>query len=412
MKPNDTSARPGESSMDRREFLRVTSALAAGGALASAGCQIPQEATVPFHDMPENLVDGIGRARFFHTVIDGSPVLVKTREGRPILVTPSPNKASGCGLTVRHHAALMDLYDPDRAGGPLSVRRGKGAPVASSWAALSPDVVSRLKAAGPKAVLLTGAVHSPAIAAAIGALTAQTGARHLVWSSIESDAAGRAWKQAFGDGRVSRPRLDKADLIIGLGAEFLDRPGDGLERDFAARRSPDHLAEGGMSRFVQFEGRLTLTGANADRRIRVRDSHLARVGAGLAHELIVARKLGPLAASPEIGQALAAFAVGDVAAQTGIGADVLRAVADELAAAPGKAIVVAGGTASTSVSGPALEFAALMLNVTLGAFNAGLFDEAATEPPGSGGGVALETLASEMRAGNVELLLVAGVNPV
>jgi len=47
---------------------------------ASAGCQVPQEATVPFHDMPENLVDGIGRARFFHTVIDGSPVLV--RQGR------------------------------------------------------------------------------------------------------------------------------------------------------------------------------------------------------------------------------------------------------------------------------------------------------------------------------------------
>ena len=90
----------------------MSGALAAGGALMSAGCQVPQEATVPFHDMPENLVDGIGQARFFHTVIDGSPVVVKTREGRPILVTPSPNDASGRGLTVRHHAALMDLYNP------------------------------------------------------------------------------------------------------------------------------------------------------------------------------------------------------------------------------------------------------------------------------------------------------------
>ena len=55
-----------------------------------------------------------------------------------------------------------------------------------------------------------------------------------------------------------------------------------------------------MSRFVQLEGRLTLTGANADRRIRVRDSHLAPVGAALAHELIVVRKLGPLAADAAV----------------------------------------------------------------------------------------------------------------
>ena len=127
MNPNETSARPDTPGMDRREFLRLSGTLAAAGALASAGCQPPQEATIPFHDMPESLVDGIGRARFFHTVIDGSPVLVKTREGRPILVTPSPNDASGRGLTVRHHAALMDLYDPDRAARPAvgAARQGR-----------------------------------------------------------------------------------------------------------------------------------------------------------------------------------------------------------------------------------------------------------------------------------------------
>ena len=412
MNPNETSAQPDAQGMDRREFLRLSGTIAAAGALASAGCQVPQEATIPFHDMPEALVDGIGLARFFHTVIDGSPVLVKTREGRPILVTPSPADASGRGLTVRHHAALMDLYDPDRAVGPLSVRRGNGAAVASGWAALGPEVVSRLKAAGTKAVLLTGPVSSPALAAAIAAITAQSGARHIAWSPLESDAAGEAWTQAFGDARVWRPRLDKADLIVGLGAEFLDRPGDGLEREFAARRSPDQPDGGRMSRFVQLEGRLTLTGANADKRIRVRDSNLVRVGAALANELIVVRKIGPLAADAAVGQALGPFSIGTVAAQAGVDAAILKALADELEAAAGTALVVAGGSASASASGPAIELAALMLNVTLGAFDAGLFDEAAAEEPQSGGAAALEALAAEMRAGKVEVLIVAGVNPV
>ncbi|MCU0251414.1 MAG: 4Fe-4S dicluster domain-containing protein [Vicinamibacterales bacterium] len=424
MNPNEISARPDTPGMDRREFLRVGGALAAAGALASAGCQVPQEATIPFHDMPENLVDGIGRARFFHTVLDGSPVVVKTREGRPILVTPSQDDASGRGLSVRHHAALMDLYDPDRAAGPLSVRRGKGAPVASGWAAISPDVVSRLKTAGTKAVLLTGPIDSPSLSAAIAGLTAQTGLRHVAWSPIESDAASVAWREAFGGGRIARPRLDRADLIVGLGAEFLDRPEDGLEREFAARRSPDGPAtgpsagaadgsrgEGGMSRFVQLEGRLTLTGANADRRIRVRDSHLARVAAALAHELIVVRRLGPLAADAEVGKVLAPFAIDAVAAQAGLGAEVLKALAGELAAASGRALVVAGGSSGASASGPAIELASLILNITLGAFDAGLLDEAAAAERFTGGGAALSALVEEMAAGRVEMLIVAGVNP-
>ena len=167
-----------------------------------------------------------------------------------------------------------------------------------------------------------------------------------------------------------------------------------------------------MSRFVQLEGRLTLTGANADRRIRVRDSHLVRVGAALAHELIVVRKLGPLAADAEVGQALAPFAIDAVAARAGIDAGELKALAGELGAATGKALVIAGGSAGASASGPAVELAALLLNVTLGAFDAGLFDEAAAEEPPTGGGAALAALAGEMRAGNVEMLIVAGVNPV
>ena len=328
MNPNETKgvagptpgATGGASELDRREFLRLGGVLAAAGALGSAACSPPQEATIPFHDMPESLVDGLGPARFFHTVVEGSPVLVKTREGRPILVTPSPNDASGRGLSARHHAALMDLYDPDRARGPLSVRRGRGAPVASDWTVIGSDVVSRLKAAGTKAVLLTGPVGSPALAAAIAALSAQTGMRHVAWSPLENDAADAAWKQAFGGARAARPRLDKADLVVGFGAEFLDRPEEGFEHDFALRRAPEQAEGRPMSRFVQFEGRLTLTGANADRRIRVRDSHLAAVAAALAHELVVVRKTGPLASVPEVGAALAPFTADVVAKQAGVDA--------------------------------------------------------------------------------------------
>ena len=86
MKPNENGTQMDGAVHSRREFLRVSGTLAAAGAMAGAGCQPPQETTIPFHDMPESLVDGVGRARFYATVLDGSPVLVRTREGRPIPV--------------------------------------------------------------------------------------------------------------------------------------------------------------------------------------------------------------------------------------------------------------------------------------------------------------------------------------
>ncbi len=66
-------------------------------------------------------------------MLDGTPVLVRTREGRPILVTPNPENVSGRGLTCAHHAALLDLYDPDRAQGPSPCAAAR-ATVASSLA--------------------------------------------------------------------------------------------------------------------------------------------------------------------------------------------------------------------------------------------------------------------------------------
>ena len=410
MKPNENGKRPRRGGHSRREFLRVSGTMAAASALAGAGCAPPQEATVPFHDMPESLVDGLGRARFFATVLDGSPVLVRTREGRPILVTPNPKDASGRGTSVRHHAALMDLYDPDRAQGPLSVRRGRGAVVASSWSAVGAEVVARLSAERDGAVLLTGTLASPSVLAAIAEIAAHTGLRHVAYAPIASSAAARAWKAAFGDGRLPRPRLDRARLVVGFGAEFLDRPADGLEADFAGRRAPE--AKDGMSRFVQLEGRLTLTGANADRRLRVRDSQLAAVASALLRELVMARQVGPLATDAALAQALAPFTVAAVAGLTGLGKDALTGLANELVAARGNAVVVAGGSASESASGLALETAVLLLNLSLDAFGAGLLEDGAGPDPADGGAGALQRLVADMSAGKVKTLVVAGANPV
>ncbi|MFA6109249.1 MAG: 4Fe-4S dicluster domain-containing protein [Candidatus Latescibacterota bacterium] len=396
--------------ISRREFLRVGGALAAGTALAGAGCKPPMEATVPFHDMPENLAAGLGKARFYTTVLNGRPVLVRTREGRPLLVTPNPADPGGAIPTLREQAALMDLYDPDRAVGPLSVRRGQGAPVAAGWAAVGAEVVRRLKSGPGETVLLTEPDPGPSLRAAIAELAAATGLRHLGYAPIQADAVATAWIQAYGTASVPRPRLDRAGLILGFGAEFIDRPEHGLEADFAARRAPDR-SDRPMSRFVQLEGRLTLTGANADQRLRVRDSQLAAVAAAVAHQLIVVHRHGPLAGDAGVVQALSPFEAAAVAGPAGLDPGVIPELARHLLAAGDRAIVLAGGSASDSASGVALETAVLLINHTLNRYGAPVFDEAVTLPLSHGGSAALASLAAEIRSGQVGTLLIAGPNP-
>ena len=80
MSAHDTTPPPDATGIDRREFLRLSSAVAAAGALASTACQVPPEAAIPFHDMPENLVDGMGKARYFHTVIEGTPAYIASKK--------------------------------------------------------------------------------------------------------------------------------------------------------------------------------------------------------------------------------------------------------------------------------------------------------------------------------------------
>ena len=405
--------------MNRREFLRVGGALAAGTALAGTGCKPPQEATVPFHDMPETMAAGLGKSRYYTTVLEGAPVLVRTREGRPILVVPNPDDPTVRGLTVRDQAALMDLYDPDRATGPVSLRRGRGAPVPTSWDAVGAEVVARLRQSGKPVALVTGPVASPALSAAIAELASSVGLRHVEYSPIECDAAAAAWLSAFGTVAPPRPRLDRADLIVGFGAEFVDRPRDGLERDFAQRRAPRSCDCGtgapgswGMNRFVQFEGRLSLTGANADQRVRVRDSQLADVAAAVAHQIVVVHRVGPLAGQSAVTRALSPYTAEAVAAATGVEAAFITELAEQILEAGDRAIALAGGAASTAASGLALETAVILINESLSGHGTPVFDQQARQPLAHGGARALAELAADMRAGQVGALLLAGPNPV
>ncbi|HEY2923940.1 MAG TPA: TAT-variant-translocated molybdopterin oxidoreductase [Candidatus Eisenbacteria bacterium] len=398
----------------RREFLKL---VGAGAAFAAAGCaRKPVEKILPYIRMPEEAVPG--KAVWYASTCGECPaacgVLVKTREGRPIkLEGMKEHPVNRGGLCARGQASLLNLYDPDRIQGPVAVDRSSGAAKASTWAAIDVRATRALREArdaGGRVVLLTGTLTSPSTRSLVeDFLGSIPSAAHVTYDAVSSDAIAKAQELCYGERRIPRYRLDKADLLLTIGADplgtFLSPPE--FARDFASRRHPE---SGSMSRVVAIEPILTLTGTNADVRHRVRPEHLLGVVLALAHELHVKNPRAALAGNAAVGVSLQDYSSESAEQDAGLRPGTLTALADELWANRGKSLVLAGPQAAPANHAVALQVAVNLLNSALG--NDGVTVDTATPSlQAQGSEEAVLTLAERMRAGEIQVLLIHGVNP-
>ena len=398
----------------RRDFLKL---IGAGAAFAAAGCsRKPVEKILPYIRMPEEA--NPGKAVWYASTCGECPascgILVKTREGRPIKVEGmKEHPLNRGGLCARGQASVLNLYDPDRLQGPVAVDRASGASKASTWASLDARVVQGLqqaKSAGGRVVLLTGTLTSPTTRALVSDfMAAFPSGGHVTYDPVSCDAIAKAQELSYGERLIPRYRLDRADLILTLGADplgtFLSPPE--FARDFSSRRRPE---AGTMSRLVAVESILTLTGTNADTRYRVRPEHLLGVALALAHELHVKNPRGPMSGNAAVGGALRDAGSDGMEREAGLPAGTLAALADELWASRGKSLVLAGPQAAPANHAVALQVAVNLLNSALG--NDGVTVDTSTPSfQAQGSEEAMLSLAERMRAGDIQVLLIHGVNP-
>src|SRR5689334_23056651 len=108
--------------LTRRHFMKIMSAsfLLAGFGLAGSGCRRPEERIEPFGKMPENYLHGV--PQYYATAMPAPggaiPLVVKSNDGRPTKVEGNALHPDSNGGTDRFaQAAILNLYDPDRAAG-------------------------------------------------------------------------------------------------------------------------------------------------------------------------------------------------------------------------------------------------------------------------------------------------------
>src|SRR2546425_2203321 len=254
-------------SVSRRGFLKLMGASMALAGMTACTKQ-PLEPIVPYVRQPEEVVPG--RPLFFASAFTlggyGSPVLVESHMYRPTKIEGNDqHPASQGGTDVYAQASILDMYDPDRSQNVMYMGD------ISTWSALTVALQGPLNA--QKAVkgsgmrILSRSFSSPTLADQMQDLLKRfPEAKWHFWEPVNRDNVYAGAQMAFGQPVETVYKLDAADVIVSLDADFLSAgfPGQTrYARDFAKRRDPD---SGKMSRLYVFESTPSATGAKADQR--------------------------------------------------------------------------------------------------------------------------------------------------
>jgi len=369
----------------RRAFLQWTG-FGLAGAVATGCSRGPTRAVVPYLDAPEDIVPG--RSYRIATTCAGCSaacgVIARCRDGRPIKLEGNGLHAlSRGGLCAVGQAEVLSLYDTQRLGMPESA----GEPMA--WEAATTTLRSALNKG--KVRLLTGTLTSPSTRHWIDRFLAAGGDRkHVVFDSLSASAILDAHERTHGLRALPAYQFQAAHVIASFDADFLGTwiSPVAFAADYAAGRRPDgdHPQ---VSRHLQFEARMSLTGAAADERKRLapwqQRAALAELAAQLEQRAGVASRMGDerQAVDAELG---------------------ITTLADELWAARGHALVVSGTNDLET------QLYVNYANALLDAYGSTL-SLAQPSLQRAGSDAAVAELCGELAAGEVETLIISGINP-
>ncbi|MCR4373799.1 MAG: Fe-S cluster-containing hydrogenase [Acidobacteria bacterium] len=360
----------------RRDFLRLAG-FSVAGVVASSCSRAPIRHAIPYVAQPDGVVPG--RARWYATTCGGCAagcgLRVKERDGRPIKVEGCPDHPlSAGGVCAVGQAALLSVYDRARFRAPQL--RG----VASTWAVVDADMRSRLdtiRRGGGGVRVLTSTVHSPSARGAIGRfLDTLPDAAHVEYDEISASAILDAHLVTHGVRALPRHLFERADVIVGVDADFLGPWISPVEftAGYARRR---RQASGPLAWHAQVESRVSLTGGKADLRISM---------------------------APDEADALV-FDVADIIENGRAGSGAAGMLAERLLAARGRSLVVAG-------SGDlAMQIRCNRINQALGNYGSTL-DLGRPSQQRRGDDRAVARLLQDVRDQRIAALLVSRANPV
>lgn len=260
-------AEKSDASTTRRDFLKLLGFSTA--AVTLAACEAPVIKTIPYVVKPHDIIPGVPNyyASTYFDGFDFASVLVKTREGRPIKIDPNPAAGDLGKTNARAQASVLSLYDNDKVKQPKF--EGKD----ETFDKVDDFVIKGLeeaKASGKRIVLLSHSFASPTFKKLFAEFKAKYPTAELVtYDAIPYAASLDAAQEVFGQRALPVYDLKGSELVVAFQADFLgEYNAASLETSYAAARKPG----ASMLRHIQVESNMSLTGANADSRYRLKPS--------------------------------------------------------------------------------------------------------------------------------------------
>lgn len=370
----------------RRDFLKFFGFSITSAALA-ASCKRPVTKAIPYLVKPEEITPG--KASYYASAFfDGKDycnLLVKVRDGRPIKIEGnelSPITKGGTNASVQ--ASVLSLYDDTRYKNPQK----NGADYL--WSLVDDEIIEQLtnlKNKNQKIVLLTSTIVSPTTQKAIDDFSASYPRFvHITYDASPAHGMLEANNIAFGKRAIPTYHFDKARVILSVGADFLGTWLAPIEytKKYAKTRK---LGPGkkSMSRHIQIESGMSLTGANADERHTIKPSDIGVVIANL-YNLIASSTGAPQVTTEDIDLNL-------------------DDIANQLLESRGASVVVSGS------NDPNHQLLVNAINYELENYDATI-DLSVAHHIRKGDDAAMFSLIEQMEAGDVGGLIIHGVNPV
>ncbi len=302
-----TEGKALDTSSNRRDFLKYLG-FGLGAATIASSCDIPVKKAIPYVVKPDEIVPGVASyyASSFVRGGDYCPVLVKTREGRPIKVEGnSLSSLTRGGTSARAQASVLSLYDTSRITGPFRIvdgridkpRRGMG----PGWNEIDEEIEGQLNS-NAQIRILGNTNMSPTTDKAIADFTAQfPNTQVVMYDPVSSSALLQANEQSFGQFAVPDYHFDKARVIVSFDADFLGTWISPVEyaADYIRNRKIKDISKAEMSRHYQVENHMSLTGSNADNRILVKPSEQGAAIVAL-YNAIAAERGGQRVSGPSL----------------------------------------------------------------------------------------------------------------
>ena len=271
--------------MDRRTFLKIAGI---GSLSVAAGCsrELPEKTLYSLVHHPDDMVTG--KPTWYATTCRECPagcgVIAKNREGRAIKVEGNPlhpiNRGSLC---MRGQAAVQAVYHPDRLKTPLLRDGDDWRPV--SFAEAETMLKNRIEAAPGQARFVSELIGDVLYAAMAGFQNAAESPAPLLFEPYAYEALKAANRAVFGVDGLPSYRMEEADCLVSLGADFLETWLSPVE--YAGKFKAIHAVHDDQKApFFHVAPFLSLTGANADAWLSCRPGAEAVVAMGCIREAL------------------------------------------------------------------------------------------------------------------------------